>query len=957
MQNNMNINPFETNNIYTNKKPKTMRENQSYGLSFGVNENGGYDSYQSSVQKKEESFWQKWKNVIIAGTVTVGAVVLGAVGYNKGWFGKIKKWFGKTETKAVKEAPKVSEKGSEVVQDKISKHLETLNLGSLQIGDKTLTDLLKPNTQTVTEDQFVAVAQKIKECKLTDNAVRKAAVAVLERLRKKLNENFEINGFHTTQEIDDSVLEEILKESPSVNDKGYWAKPIATLEMNNFYSFPNGLMFYLSDILTSPKSVDRDSFFEVLRIVQKKLGTDNSTEKINAAIQIVEQLRKNFKDDVNIENFNCNQPIEDLATLQHLFEIANSVPSIKEKYDFKSKLPGLIDLIEKLTDSDVKVFFKFYYKKGIIDSENISNFCKVLKVAIEKGIATEEYINDIMTVCPNENQAVVASVLETAINNDKFRDDNKEKIQGFIGQFFDSCKDPSISKQVIKVAIEKGIATEKHIEAFINACINSDSYSCLNDVVKVLEESIDNDKFKNDSEKFRTIQSYITQFVNAGKQVEENNKIAYIPTVAGVINVAIKKGIATEEHINDFIDASKDDQLLSYTADVLTAAIKNEKFRKDAGEKTILNLIDKCIHLCQSNSSYNECFIPVLEAAIKNGIAAEKYIESFMPLCTDCEKQFAKVLTAAIEQGVATIDHINKFIAACPDTKIEAVASVLKAAINNEKFRNENSEAILKNIIDKLIELCIDNQKLKDESNYSNAVVDVLTAAINQGMDVSDKIECLLQKCQTSGEIKDYVSRIFRNVIFLSNTDLTKDCKDCVKECIKKFIDVCTTRDPGIECETTILGSDILYRVIHDDLYTKDEIGTIIAPNNDDSNVLNRKIDVIWHMLASEYRPTISEEQINSFKNLLTPFIQTPNVDPEVLKAQISLINAAIKNILKDDDDKQIIKNFIDKPNTDPEVLKAQISLIKAAIEKGILKDNDDDKQIIKKFINEPNAA
>ena len=217
MHNNMNINSFETNNIYTNKKPKTMRGNQSYGLSFGVNENGGYDFYQLSAHKKEESFWEKWKNVIIAGTVAVGAVVLGVVGYNKGWFGKIKKWFGKTETKAVKEAPKVSEKGTEVVQDEISKHLETLNLGSLKIGNKTLTDLLKPNNQTVTKAQFVAVAQEIKKKgNLTDN-VKKAAVAVLERLRKNLKVTFTINDFDTTQEIKDvRVLDEIIKESSSV---------------------------------------------------------------------------------------------------------------------------------------------------------------------------------------------------------------------------------------------------------------------------------------------------------------------------------------------------------------------------------------------------------------------------------------------------------------------------------------------------------------------------------------------------------------------------------------------------------------------------------------------------------------------------------------------------------------------------------------------------------------------
>ncbi len=605
------------------------------------------------------------------------------------------------------------------------------------------------------------------------------------------------------------------------------------------------------------------------------------------------------------------------------------MPSIEEKYDFRIKLSELVNKEkEKLTDDDVKELFALY-KKEIINSENISNFCTVLKVAIEKGIATEEHINDIMTVCQNEKQDVVASVLETAINNDKFRDDNKEKIQGFIGQFFDSCKDPSISKQVIKVAIEKGIATEGHI--------------------------------------------------------------------------------------NDFIDASKDDQLLSYTADVLKTAIENEKFRKDAGEKTILNLIDKCINLCQPNSSYNECFIPVLEAAIKNGIAAEKYIESFMPLCTCCKKEFAKVLTAAIEQGVATekhikqyivfcktkdgeegetivskrladvtdvlekaiesekfrsidngaaiqrlisefmaactekgrdensqdqikgdyadnvakvltaaikqgvaiSDHINKFIAACPDTKIEAVASVLKAAINNEKFRNDNSNVILKNI-DKLIKLCIDNNELRKDNAYSSQTTNILTAAINQGMDVSNKIKDLLKKCKTFGEIGGYVSSIFRNVISSDNPNLKKDCvKNCIKKCIEKFIDVYTTRDPGIECEVEKL-NEVLYIAIKYEICTEDEIGKIIAPNdNDNSSVLKRKIDVIYDMFTtSDYQKTI-KEKINSFKNLLKPFIQTPNTDPEVLKAQISLIDTAIeKGILKDNDDKQIIKNFIQAPNT-----------------------------------------
>ncbi len=183
-------------------------------------------------------------------------------------------------------------------------------------------------------------------------------------------------------------------------------------------------------------------------------------------------------------------------------------------------------------------------------------------------------------------------------------------------------------------------------------------------------------------------------------------------------------------------------------------------------------------------------------------------------------------------------------------------------------------------------------------------------------MDVSNKIKDLLKKCKTFGEIGGYVSSIFRNVISSDNPNLKKDCvKNCIKKCIEKFIDVYTTRDPSIDCEAEKL-SDVLCIAIKCNLYTEDELGTIIAPNNDDSSVLKCKIDVICDMLASDYQKTI-KEKINSFKNLLKPFIQTPNTDPEVLKAQISLIDTAIeKGILKDNDDEQIIKNFIQTPNT-----------------------------------------
>ena len=147
------------------------------------------------------------------------------------------------------------------------------------------------------------------------------------------------------------------------------------------------------------------------------------------------------------------------------------------------------------------------------------------------------------------------------IRKEKLADDDVKELFALYKKEIINSENISNFCKVLKVAIEKGIATEGHIEAFINTCINSHKYTDLDNIVNDLKAFIEKGEFANDSEKTRIIQSYITQFVNVGKQVEENSKNTYIPTVAGVINVAIEKGIATEQHINDFIDASKDDRL------------------------------------------------------------------------------------------------------------------------------------------------------------------------------------------------------------------------------------------------------------------------------------------------------------------------------------------------------------------------------------------------------------
>ena len=204
----MNVNPFGSSSIYTNSTPSTMNANQSCGLRFGASSDD-YDYYNSSVPKKKESFWQKWKKVIIGTFVTVGVGILGVVGYNKGWFSKAKN---------------VATNGpSQTKPNNFKTALKTLGLSDSTIQDGTkIADLLKKPNE-VNTSQFTEVVGAVKTALGTANDSSKAAAAVtiLEQLRKNLaNKNEKIGNFDLKSEINDiDVLNEILKEAKKVEEK------------------------------------------------------------------------------------------------------------------------------------------------------------------------------------------------------------------------------------------------------------------------------------------------------------------------------------------------------------------------------------------------------------------------------------------------------------------------------------------------------------------------------------------------------------------------------------------------------------------------------------------------------------------------------------------------------------------------------------------------------------------
>ena len=197
----MNVNPFGSSSIYTNSTPNTMNANQSCGLRFGASSDD-YDYYNSSVPKKKESFWQKWKKVIIGGFVTVGVGILGVVGYNKGWFSKAKNV--------------ATSRSSQPKPNNFETALKTLGLEDLKVDGKDIKNLLKNDTKTVSQKQFtdvvIAIHGKVEN---SSNEIKIAAVTILEQLRKNLaNKNEKIGNFDLKSEINDiDVLNEILKEA------------------------------------------------------------------------------------------------------------------------------------------------------------------------------------------------------------------------------------------------------------------------------------------------------------------------------------------------------------------------------------------------------------------------------------------------------------------------------------------------------------------------------------------------------------------------------------------------------------------------------------------------------------------------------------------------------------------------------------------------------------------------
>ena len=502
----MNVNPFGSSSIYTNSTPNTMNANQSCGLRFGASSDD-YDYYNSSVPKKKESFWQKWKKVIIGGFVTVGVGILGIVGYNKGWFSKAKNV--------------ATSRSSQPKPNNFETALKTLGLEDLKVDGKDIKNLLKNDTKTVSQKQFtdvvIAIHGKVEN---SSNEIKIAAVTILEQLRKNLaNKNEKIGNFDLKSEINDiDVLNEILKEAnqekkveakeeeiqpvqteqpeqteviPTKEEKEKKAKQPVQLEQPEQSAAPG----------QSTKPEQQVQPAESVHPVQPEVASTEEDKK-----KVVEQLKKNaLKEDV-------------IDALLGGSDEAERLKIIKDNADdIAEKLTDLIDETPALKDnaafqSLVTSFYKTCLtQKNIIDNQGqVDSIIKKLLTAIEQGVINDNIEFDPNTIIALNDPYYIAWSLNDRLTQNLELSTN-DAYKSLVTSFYKACltqKDVVESEIVGKLlaAIKQGVINDNI--AFAPGTITDTNADFI---AWYLSKNITNDKLKTND----VYKSLVTSFLIA----------------------------------------------------------------------------------------------------------------------------------------------------------------------------------------------------------------------------------------------------------------------------------------------------------------------------------------------------------------------------------------------------------------------------------------------------------
>ena len=755
----MNVNPFGLNSIYKNNLPST-NINQSCDLYFGA-DSGGYDCYQSSVPKKKENLWQKWKKWIIGGTVAVGVGVLGIVGYNKGWFSKAKE--------AAKTLPKVNKPKNE-----FETALKALKLENFKTSDgKDIETLLQQNNKIVTEKQFIAVAQKLNEKvrQVTlSNEMKTAAVKILEQLRKNLAEDVKLKGWDKSVEITSvNVLDKVIKKLESGQPLADNSETLSqssesslVVEISGSNSDPNNSTTAPKPSLVVPKEIP---IVPVVKVDEEKKKENITEEYPTEPIIIYEQDPQKIQEIENkiIALLKLKTDDDDDILINSLEDINN-----KDYYD-------IYDMLEK------SVFTKID-KDNIDELFNVQTTEKNLKL---KALFIETLINDkskdeIESWCDNffeiikdetvltaDNIEYIANVCSSILESKKLKSSNK--LKSHVQDCFDIISKQNLLNEnnveniaeAVSLTIENEYlqkAMPKKLQSFVeyllDTCqnqnlLNKNNVDCI---AKILGAAIKDQSLQETMpEKF---QSFVEYFFNTCQESE-------------FFNMEPDEDI--DEDI-DFVDDSSSETYstssIRYAAYVLAAAMKNENLQKNIPEK-LQNFAEYFFNNCKEPEFINEnTFYAIsfaLEAVLKNTKSSElsnwvsnlfnSYIELDQFLGEKSIERISEILKTSINKKILTFDSIEQLFNEKTKNNPTDKYTLLNKIIDYDYFKSEYPTE-LKQCMKNLLQTYKDIPSHKLANSDIQAVSEILTISIDKEVLEVNDIKKLLDEETNENNLK-----------------------------------------------------------------------------------------------------------------------------------------------------------------------------------------------------------
>ena len=736
-----NINPFLNNGI--NSRQNVANQNNgalNYNVRFGNGQN--YDSFESSSNEKTKSFWQKWKGIIIGGAGLLCVSILGVIGYNKGWFkkagDKIKEITGKTSSKAASNA-------QENVQS-LGKYLETLGLTNKKIDDGTkIKDLLTTPTKKITQRQFFNVARKVnKDLNLSDSTKTQAAVIILEQLRKNLANDVNIDNFNKDTEINNTNLQEILKNILKAEEK----------EITNKLDGSKNLQESWQEFTESKEE-------------EKSSKVNNVADALDSAIydEVINQEHKELVQDI-LSN------LKEYITPDNADAVADALDSAIDK-----------EIINQEHKELVQGILSKFNEKGVITSFNTNAVTSLLITAKAKGVVNDDTTyNNMINSCISTNTGAVVNALDNAIQGGFINNKNDNGVvQDILSKLFnkDEIKEEDIYSEasLLITAKAKGFDVDNY-DKMIDSCISTNPNVVLQALDFAIQYGVinnDNEDNKDNKDNKQLVQGILTQF-------KENNVITPGNTdaVARVLGLAINKGIINKEEHKELVQGilSKFNEkgvITSFNTNAVTSLLITAKAK---GFDVDSNIYDNMINSCISTDAF--AVADALGGAIYDEIINQE--EEHKKLVQDILSNLKEYITPGSTYAVARVLGlaINKGIINQEDEHKELVQDILSKFRENNVITQDNTD-IVADALDSAIRYGFINNQNDDNGlvqgiiskfNNQEVITSYNTDAVARALDSAIRYGFINNQNDDNGLVQGIISKFNNQEVITSyNTD------------------------------------------------------------------------------------------------------------------------------------------------------------------------------------------